>query len=78
MKDGSPHPRLADDDLYTWARLVSDLEHAQAALNRFGKDILVRAGLDPRLTSITNEGYILENRSDLGRDLIEAARNGAD
>jgi len=74
----SPPPRLADDDLYTWARLVSDIEHAQQAIDRFGKSVLARSGYDPRTATITNDGYIIPTRSGALGDVLEAARNGTD
>lgn len=53
--------RLEGDDLYTWARLISDIEHAQENLDRFGKQVMARSGFDPRTTTLTNDGYFIES-----------------
>lgn len=54
-----PTPRLQGDDLFVWAKLMSDLEHAQRALNDFGKGALRRNGYDLQQFALTNEGYIV-------------------
>lgn len=54
-----PRRRLEGDDLYTWALLVADVEHAQRALNTFGKNALQRLGVPLQHYALTNDGYIV-------------------
>ena len=77
MNDTTDAPtRLEGDDLYIWARLIADIEHAQRALDRYGSSILARSGLDARHVRISNEGYFLSRDFGPRHEAVEASPNG--
>lgn len=51
--------RLDGDDLFSWARMITQLAQMHQELKIYGRAALVARGLDPSEYTITNEGYIL-------------------
>ena len=67
--------RLEGDDLYLWAKLISELEHLQQRVNTVGKSLLVKHGCTDPSFILTDAGYIL-TQQEFGRLHNEAGTNG--
>src|SRR5262245_66118316 len=66
--DQAHYPRLEGDDLYVWARLINEAEHARTNLRKFGQSIARKYRLPEDRLLITDDGYLV----------IEEPRTGAD
>ena len=57
--DQAQYPRLQGDDLYTWAQLINEAEHAQGNLRKFGRQIAQKYNLPEDRLVITGQGYLI-------------------
>ena len=57
--DHAQYPRLAGDDLYVWARLINEAEHARNNLRKFGQSIARKYNLPKDRLLITDDGYLI-------------------
>ena len=57
--DQAQYPRLAGDDLYVWARLINEAEHARNNLRKFGQSIARKYNLPEERLLITDDGYLI-------------------